>query len=128
MVRKALHAVVSLALVVNLCGCVILLAGAVGGAGTAFWLSGKLTDEVSASYERTVYAARKALSSLDMEIDKETKSDEVTQIRSEYKDGSEVWIDIRPLTEKTSKIEIRIGAKGDEVASNKVLERIKRHL
>ena len=128
MLRNFLYVVVGLALVVNLCGCALLLAGAAGGAGTAFWLSGKLSDEVSASYERTIDSAKRALKSLDMKVDKETKSDEVTQIRSEYTDGSEVWIDIRPLTQTTSKIEIRVGIQGDKAASTKILERVKKYL
>lgn len=128
MFKNLLCVVVGLGLAVNLCGCALLLAGAAGGAGTAFWLSGKLSDEVSSPYERTIHAAKKAMKSLDMEIDKETKSNEVTQIRSEYADGSEVWIDIRPLTQATSKIEIRVGIKGDKAASTKILERIKKYL
>lgn len=64
----------------------------------------------------------------NLKIDKETKSDEVTQIRSKYADGREVWIDMRPLTETNSKIDIRVGAKGDRAASIKILERIKEYL
>ena len=33
-------------LVLGLCGCVAVLAGAAGGAGTAAWLSGKLVQQV----------------------------------------------------------------------------------
>ncbi len=128
MVRRILCVVVSLIIAVNLCGCALLLAGAAGGAGTAFWLSGKLSDEVSASYEKTIGATKRALSSLNMAVVKETRSDEVAQIKSNYTDGSEVWIDIRPLTEKSSKIEIRVGIKGNKEASTKILERIKRYL
>lgn len=128
MFRNFLYVIIGLALVVNLCGCAVLLAGAAGGAGTAFWLSGKLSSEMSASYERTTEATKKALASLKMKVDKETKSDEITQIRSEYTDGREVWIDIHPLTEKTSKIEVRVGVKGDKSASSKILEKIKKYL
>ena len=128
MFRNLLYVVIGLALTVNMCGCALVLAGAAGGAGTAFWLSGKLSDEVSASYERAIDATKKAVKSLNMEVDKETKTDDVTQIRSEYRDGREVWIDIRPLTQASSKIEIRVGIKGDKAASIKILERIKRYL
>jgi len=117
-----------LALMINLSGCAVLLAGAAGGAGTAYWLSGKLSEEVNVSYERAIYAAEKAVASLNMKISKETKSDKVTQIKSNYTDGSDIWIDIRPLTEKSSKIEVRIGLKGDKEASVKILEKIKKYL
>ncbi len=128
MVKKMEGIFLCIILVLNLSGCVLLFGAAAGGAGTAFWLSGKLSDEVNASYERTIVAAKKAVESLDMNVDKETKSDEVTQIRSEYADGREVWIDVRPLTQKSSKIDIRVGIKGDKAASAKILERIKKYL
>ncbi len=128
MIKKIFYVLLSTVLLVQLYGCALLVAGAVGGAGTAFWLSGKLSDEINAPYEKTLTAARSALKSLDMKIDKESKSDEVTQLRSNYSDDREVWIDIRPLTPKTSKVEIRVGMKGDQSASTKILEHIKKSL
>ncbi len=128
MARNILRVVFGLVLAVNLCGCALLLAGAAGGAGTAFWLSGKLSDELNASYETAISATKKAIDSLGMQVDKEAKTDEVTQIRSEYTDGSEVWIDIRPLTQTTVKIEVRVGIKGNKAASTKIIERIKKYL
>ncbi len=112
----------------HLTGCAAMVGAVAGGAGTSFWLSGKLSDEVNTPYERTIAATKKALSSLKMDIEKETRTDEVTQIISKHSDGSKVWIDIRPLTEKSSKIEVRVGIKGDKAASEMILERIKKNL
>lgn len=117
-----------IALIVSLSGCVALLGVAAGGAGTAMWLSGKLTNEVGASYLNTVNAAENALKSLRMEINKETATNEVTQIISEYSDGSKVWVDIRPLGQALSKVEIRVGIKGDKAVSSKIMEKIKKSL
>lgn len=128
MLKNLVYAFVGLVLVLNVSGCWLLVAGAAGGAGTALWLSGKLSDQVSASREVTVEAAEKALTSLNMSVTKKTVAAEVTQIISKYTDGKQVWIDIRPLTSKTTKIEIRVGAAGDEAASTKILERIKGYL
>ena len=128
MVKKFMYAALGLALAVSLCGCALLLAGAAGGAGTAFWLSGKLSDEVGGSYDQTIAATKKGLTDLDMIVAKETKTDEVAQIRSKYIDDSEVWIDIRPLSEKSTKVEIRVGVTGDKTASTKILESIKNNL
>lgn len=128
MLKNLVYAFVGLVLVLNVSGCWLLVAGAAGGAGTALWLSGKLSDQVSASREVTVEAAEKALTSLNMSVTKKTAAAEVTQIISKYTDGKQVWIDIRPLTSKTTKIEIRVGAAGDEAASTKILERIKGYL
>lgn len=109
-------------------GCWVLVGAAAGGAGTAAWLGGKLSDQVNASHEGTVIATEKALHSLKMDITKKTETEQVTQIRSEYTDGSDVWIDIKPISDKTSKIEIRVGITGNKDISVKILERIKTYL
>lgn len=128
MLKKLLKLSCCIALAIHLSGCIALFGAAAGGAGTAFWLSGKLRAEVVSSYERTREAAVKALASLKMEIEKETRKDNVTQIISKYPDGRQVWVDIRPLAENSTQIEIRVGVKGDKPASTEILERIKKYL
>lgn len=114
---------------VNICGCVALLAGAAGGAGTAVWLSGKLTQEFHAPYERTISAAKTALKSLNMELEKETHEETVTQLKSKYSDGREIWVDIRKVSEDSSKVEVRVGTLGsNKEAAGKILKRIQRYL
>lgn len=116
-------------LLLNTSGCFLLLAGAAGGAGTAVWLSGKLSQEFHASYERTVDATEKALKSLDLKIAKVSREDTVTQFRSEYNDGKEIWVDVRRITDTSSKVEIRVGAVSpDKAAADKILKRIQKYL
>ena len=103
-------------LALSLSGCAVLLGAAAGGAGTAVWLSGKLSDELKAPYEKSIEATKKALSSMNMEVTKETKKDDIAQIMSKYADGATTWIDIRPLTSDTTKIEVRVGATGNKGA------------
>ena len=112
----------------NVGGCALLLAGTAGGAGTAVWLSGKLSQEVSASYEQTIAATKSGLKDLKLDVNKETKSSEVDQIKSTYTDGREVWIDIRPVTSSSTKIEVRVGAVGDKAAADTILKQIRKHL
>ena len=126
--RNLLYAILGLALILNVSGCWLLVAGAAGGAGTALWLSGKLSDEVNASREATVKATETALASLNMSVTKKTAATDVTQIISKYVDGREVWVDIRPLSAKVTKIEVRVGATGDKAACTKILEKIKASL
>jgi len=115
-------------LLLNLCGC-FLLAGAAGGAGTGMWLSGKLSQEFHASYERTIDAAKKALKSLKLEVTRETKEAEITQLKSIYLDGKETWIDIRKVSDATTRVEVRVGGVSpDKVASDKILKAIERYL
>ena len=116
-------------LLMNIYGCVALLAGAAGGVGTAVWLSEKLTQEVNAPFDRTVKAAKSALKSFKLEVTKETSEKNVAQIMSKYSDGKTIWIDIHRITESSSKIEVRVGAvSSDKRAADKILKRIIRYL
>ena len=109
-------------------GCMLLLAGAVGGTGTAAWLSDKLSQEVNASFEKTIDAVSATMKSLKLEINKKTVKDNVAQIMGSYTDGRMIWIDVRPVTGTTSRIDVRVGALGDEAASRKILDKILRYL
>lgn len=116
-------------LLFNIYGCFALFAGAVGGAGTAAWLSGKLTQQVNASYDKTVKAAESALKSFNFEITKETKGIDVSTFRSHYSDGKEIWIDVKRVIDSSTKIEVRVGALSpDKEACTQILNRIKSYL
>ncbi len=48
---------------------------------------------------------------------------------SKYSDGKTIWVDIRRITEASSKIEVRVGAvSGDKAAADRILKRIERYL
>jgi hypothetical protein len=129
MFRKLIVFVFAGVLLLNICGCFLIIAGTAGGSGTAIWLSGKLTQDVNASYERTVTAAANALKSLRLPINKESRESEVTQFRSKYTDGKEIWIDVRKVTETASKVEVRVGAiQPNKEAAEKILNKIQAYL
>lgn len=128
MFRKITLFIFSILFLVNTCGCVALLAGVAAGAGTSAWLSGKLTQEVDASFEKTIKAAKSALKSLKLDVTKETKKDKVAQIMSKYTDGKTIWIDVHKVSQSTSRVEVRVGAISNEEAARKILERIIRYL
>lgn len=128
MFKKIAVLVFSVFLLVSTSGCVALLAGAAGGAGTTTWLSGKLTQEVNASFEKSLKATRAALKALKMDIEKETVKDNIAQFISNYTDGRQVWIDIRRISQSISKIEVRVGMKGDKEAARKILDKIVKFL
>ena len=129
MFKKIAVIIFSGLILVNIYGCFALFAGAAGGAGTAVWLSGKLTQEFHASYDRTITAAKSTLSSLRLEITKETRGEKVAQIRSEYTDGKKIWIDIRKISENSTKVEVRVGGVSpDKEASSQILKRIQLYL
>ncbi len=110
------------------CGCVALLAGAAGGAGTAYWLSEKLTQDVNVPYSRVAQAVHNALDSLSLKINKETTSDTVTQIISKYSTEEKIWIDIKPTTQAATRISVRVGIKGNKEAERKIMDKIGQYL
>ena len=129
MFKRIMLWVVSAAVVMNLSGCFLFVAGVAGGAGTAYWLSGKLSEEVHGSYQQTIDATRNALTSLNYPINKETRETDVTQFRSTYKDGREVWVDVRHVSESSSKVEVRVGAvNSDKAAASALLKKIESSL
>jgi len=125
MIKRLGMILLSVFLLVNVCGCAALVVGTVGAAGTAVWLSGKLSQELDAARDDVSKAVKSALESMKLEITKETRTEDVTQIISSYTDGSTIWIDVRPVSGSRSNIEIRVGMGGDKEASRKLLDRIR---
>lgn len=128
MFRKVIVLILSVLWLMNMYGCVAVLAGAAGGAGTAAWLSGKLSQEVNVPFNRALNATKSGLKSLSFKITKETREEKVAQVMSNYMDGRTVWIDIHRVSESISRIEVRVGARGDKEAARKILDRITRYL
>lgn len=125
MLLKIYNAIICGLLAVHLSGCMLMMAGAAGGAGTAAWLSNKLVKEVNASFDQSVQAAKSAFGKLQLKFVKETRQKNVTQLISEYYDGKKIWVDIHRLTPQLSRIEVRVGGiKGDEEAARKILNAI----
>jgi len=116
-------------LMLNLSGCFLFVAGVAGGAGTAIWLSGKLTQEFHASYQATIDATKLAVQSLNLPVVKETHDERVTQIKGSYSDGREMWIDIHHITEMSTKVEVRVGGvSSDKEAASIILRKIQSYL
>jgi hypothetical protein len=128
MLRKIQVAIIGFLMTMSFSGCALMVGAAAGGAGTALWLSGKLTDEVNAPYDRSVAATRKAFRSLGMAIEKETVTDEVTQFIARDKQERKVWVDVHPLAQNRSKVAVRVGWQGDKSSSNTIIESIKKYL
>ncbi|MFA6217740.1 MAG: DUF3568 family protein [Candidatus Omnitrophota bacterium] len=127
--KRLVGVVCAILILVNVYGCVALLAGAAGGAGTAAWLSEKLSQEVNAPFDKAIKASLLALQSMNFEVTKETKQENIAQLLSKYSDGKTIWIDIRRISDTTSQIDVRVGAvKGDKEASSKILTAIQKYL
>ena len=121
--RKIVHSLVLAVCVFGLNGCIFLAAGA-AGAGTAAWLSEKVTQEVKNPRNEVVKAAKDALKGMKINVYKESKSTEVTQILAKNTDGKQVWVDIRPIDANNTRIDVRVGYLNGEADSRKILEEI----
>jgi len=120
--------IVSGFLLISMCGCVAVVAGTAGGVGTATWLSGKLSQDYNVSRDTAVRAVKMSLDALKLEITKETRAEEVTQVKGKYTDGREIWIDVRKITDASSRIQVRVGAMSDKAAAEKIMKKIDSYL
>ncbi len=65
---------------------------------------------------------------LDLKLS-EDRSDKLTaHMKSEFADGTNVWIDMKSIAEGRTKLTVRVGVTGDESMARKIHEAIKRHL
>jgi RNase adaptor protein for sRNA GlmZ degradation len=109
-------------------GCFALAVGAAGGAAGAVYVLGKLTDELNHEVPVVHAAATQAMNDLELKLS-EDRSDKLTaHMKSEFADGTNVWIDMQSIAEGRTKLTIRVGVTGDEMRARKIHEAIKRHL
>lgn len=106
--KRGLWAVFFSMLVIGTSGCIFLAAGA-AGVGTAKWMSDKVTADSTKPVEKVTSAAKEVFKDLNLKLTKEAGTPEVTQLQGIYSDGRKVWVDIRPLTNGTSKVDVRVG-------------------
>lgn len=129
MLKKAMLLIVSGMLMLNLSGCFLFVAGVVGGAGTAVWLSGKLTQEFHSSYQTTIDATKQALETLNLSVISQKQDENVTQFKGSYRDGSEMWIDVRRVSDHSTKVEVRVGGvTSNKDADSEILKKIQDYL
>jgi len=128
MFKKAIIFISLIGLSITLSGCLVLLAGAAGGAGTAYWLSGKLTQDFNKPYNQVIQAAHNALDDLKFPVTRKTTTSEVTQIISKYSDGATIWIDIKATTPLATNIAIRVGTTGHKEAERNLMAKISKSL
>jgi hypothetical protein len=126
--QRLIKALFSIIVLVNIQGCAVLLAGAAASAGTAVWLSGKLTQEFRVPFDRGIDAAKSALKALKLDVEKETYTTSSAQIISSYKSGDKIWIDIHFISDSLTRVEVRVGIPGDKDAASIILQKIGKNI
>ena len=69
--------------------------------------------EASACHDATVAA----LKALNLPIIEDAHDNLSARMKSQFADGTDVWIGIEPLTTESSKITVRVGVLGDEYST-----------
>lgn len=108
-------------------GCVLLAGAAVGGAGYAY-ATGALTKNLDQQTEYIYQASIRAMEVLDAYVVTAESFPAYAKIHAEDLDGRTIRINISALTERASKITIRVGNFGNEQYSEQILNLIKDEL
>ena len=109
-------------------GCVALLLGAAAGAATAVYVGGDLEKNFEEDIKTAHKAALAALKAQDVFVTQDTLNLHDASILGEYDDGEKVKVTIKALTERSSKVKVRVGVFGDELKANTVMNAIERKL
>ncbi|MCH2207234.1 MAG: DUF3568 domain-containing protein [Lentisphaerales bacterium] len=118
--------VLALTLLLN-AGCFLVLVAGGAVAGTAYVL-GKLEATVDGNLDQVDAAVAKALKNLELVKMSHSKTTlEATHTSRNAKD-QKISVELEKLTEKTTKIFIKVGNFGDEAMSYRILEGVKENL
>ncbi len=126
--HKVLVVLSTVLLALQLAGCAALLVGGAAGAGAVVYVKGQLNENMNASVSRVHGASISALGDLKLPIIEDNHDRLSAKIKSQFADGSDVWIEIESVTSESSKITVRVGVTGDEGKSRQILDAIHRHL
>jgi len=109
-------------------GCIPLLIGAVAGVGGMTYIKGSLVHNVDHTVKQVNKASLEALKDLKLFITSDELNKRSSVIKAEYENGKNISVFIDALTERSSKITIRVSVFGDQVKSQTILNAILRNL
>ena len=109
-------------------GCVPLLIGAAAGAGGVVWAKGGLEQNFDKSVDQLHRASLAGLRDIKCAVSSGQIRKHLAKIKFKFDDGQEGTINISAMTERSSRLKIRVGILGDETKSQIVLNAILKHL
>jgi len=124
MAKRIITIFLSFMMILNLCGCLALVAGA---GGTALWQAGKVISEESVSMSQAVKAVEETFKAKKITVTDKVSKNQAVQLRGKNQNAKKVAVDIFSKGTRNVKIEIRIGV-GEEESSRELLREIKRRL
>lgn len=123
-VRRLLVALLLGVSAAGLSGCVAVVAAGAAGTGVA-WYSGRLEANLDQNIEAVFAASQKALKQLEFANINNKKSSVDAQLVSRTALDKKVEITLQKVTDRSTKVMIRVGVFGDETLSMSILDKIK---
>ncbi len=127
-IKQAALGVVLIFSIFSVAGCVPLVVGAAAGAGGISFVKGKMVKNFDHSLTSVHKASTKALKDLGVLIRDDDVTKHEAEIKAEFDDTKKVTITIEALTERASKITVRVGVFGDEDRSRMIMDAISKKL
>jgi len=129
-VRTFLPVILAAALPLMTTGCPAVLfgAGAAAGAGALGWQAGWLRGNIPEPLERVHRAAKAALADFKVRLDDESAKPSSGKVDGTMPDGRRVVVETRAIGAKETQVRVRVGLWGDQAASLKIFEQMKKHL
>lgn len=110
--------------VAGLTGCFAVVAAGAAGTGVA-WYRGQLEANLDHNIDAVFTAAQKALTQLEFANISNQKSSVDAQLVSRTALDKKVEIKLEKVTDRSTKVIIRVGVFGDETLSMSILDKIK---
>lgn len=110
-----------------LSGCVVVAAGAVG-AGAVAYVRGQLEASLDHDLDAVFRASQRALSKMEFAKIDDHKSGVDAELVSRTALDKKVEIRLQKVTDRLTKVQIRVGLVGDQELSMVILEKIKAEL
>lgn len=123
-VRRLLVALLLGVSAAGLTGCVAVVAAGAAGTGVA-WYRGQLEASLDHNIEAVFAASQKALNQLEFANISNKKSTVDAQLVSRTALDKKVEITLQKVTDRSTKVIIRVGVFGDETLSMSILDKIK---
>jgi hypothetical protein len=108
----------------GLTGCVAVVAAGAAGTGVA-WFSGRLEANLDQNIAAVFAASQKALTQLEFATISNKKSSVDAQLVSRTALDKKVEITLQKVTDRSTKVMIRVGVFGDETLSMSIMDKIK---
>ncbi len=110
--KPILQAMVLLASLFVITGCVALVAGSAAGVGVYTYVNGELKRSYPEAFEKTYSICLDTLESLKIEIEEKGADGISASIKAKRVDETPVWVKIAMITPKITEVSVRSGVLG----------------